>query len=111
MSLCLLVLSEWGEEHNLMIQKQEKQCFQTGCRMSVLRQVLNLFSYSCLSLAAIADFWHSHLKSSPPGCCRPESKHYKEIKYECEKLAGMALPSQWDFLHSKTHLTDRKSLW
>ncbi len=48
-------------------------------------------SYPCPSLTARAHFWHSPLKSSPPGCCRPESKHNKEIKYECEKLARMAL--------------------
>lgn len=79
--------------------------------MEAWSQEVNLLGYSCRSLAALADFWRSRLKSSPPGCCRPESKHYKEIKYECEKLARMALPLHWDLLHSRTHLTDRKSLW
>lgn len=60
--------------------------------MAAQRQEVSLLSYPCPSLAARAHFWHSPLKSSPPGCCRPESKHNKEIKYECEKLARMALP-------------------
>lgn len=60
--------------------------------MAAQRQEVSLLSYPCPSLAARAHFCHSPLKSSPPGCCRPESKHNKEIKYECEKLARMALP-------------------
>ncbi len=59
--------------------------------MAAQRQEVRLVSYPCPSLTARAHFWHSPLKSSPPGCCRPESKHNKEIKYECEKLARMAL--------------------
>lgn len=76
--------------------------------MEVLGQELKLLSYSCLSLATIADFWHLPLKSCPPGCCRPESKHYKEIKYKCEKHARMALPPSGTFCTPKrTSLTGK----
>lgn len=60
--------------------------------MAAQSQEVSLLSYPCPSLAARVHFWRSPLKSSPPGCCRLESKHNKEIKYECEKLVRMALP-------------------
>lgn len=72
---------------------QRKTClYKAGHKMAAQRQEVSLLSYPCPSLAARAHFWRSPLKSSPPGCCRLESKHNKEIKYECEKLARMALP-------------------
>lgn len=72
---------------------QRKTClYYAGHKMAAQSQEVSLLSYPCPSLAARVHFWRSPLKSSPPGCCRLESKHNKEIKYECEKLARMALP-------------------